>query len=66
MRNSGGDYTGNSGHERIVLPAMVIVKREMRMVSLYFEGTVSRFVSGTTRVFRLNSGASHEMTGDFP
>ena len=36
MRSTGGDYTGNSGHGRIVLPAMVIVMREMGMAALYF------------------------------
>ena len=46
MRNTGGDYTGNPEHGRIVLPAMVIVKREMRMVFLYFIRMVSLYFIG--------------------
>lgn len=52
MRNTGGDYTGNSRHERIVLLAVVIVKHEMRMVSPYFSSFLTpRLVFRSPAIF---------------
>jgi len=61
-------YRGHSLDLRLTGDSLTIRGRDGAAppISICVEGTISRFVSGTTRVFRLNSGANHEVTGNSP